>query len=261
MNEVTVYLLDTSSFIHRAYHASKERPTFTKEGVPNAAVYLFRTMIQRLRRDYSPDYMIAACDVHAATFRKLIYPKYKAQREAPPEDLLQQLPGIRRVMVEEGVPTVEHEGYEADDIIGTLAKRLNDIGMDNVIVSGDKDMAQLVGGRTRMLNTNKNEMLDVAGVERVFGVRPDQIVDLMALRGDTSDNVPGAPGIGDKGSLAIIKDFGTLEQALARSGEVSHSGYRKSLQNNLELIRLSKKLVTIVCNVPLADVSEMYSPF
>lgn len=245
----TVYLLDTSSFVHRAYHASKDRPTYTKDGVPNAAVFLFKHMIQRLRREYCPDTLIAACEFHEPTFRNEIYPDYKANRLTPPEDLIIQKSGCRDVLVHEMIPIVEKVGYEADDIIGTLARET----MHRVvIVSGDKDMAQLVTNRVHLLNTSMEKVLDPEQVEHVYGVRPDQIVDLMALRGDATDNVPGAPGIGEKGALAVIQQFGTLEQALARSGEIKHAGWRHAVQQNIDLVRLSKKLVTIDCFVPLS---------
>lgn len=247
----SVFLLDTSSFIYRAYHASKDRPTYTKDGTPNAAVFLFRTMIRRLQREYQPNHILAVCDTHAPTFRTKLYPAYKAQRLAPPEDLIKQLPAIRELLVQENVPIIEKAGYEADDLIGTLARRLQDEHLV-VIVSGDKDMAQLVGGNVVFLNPSKTgPPIGPSGVEEVYGVRPDQIVDLMALRGDASDNVPGASGIGDKGALHIIKQFGTLERALGHSGEIAHAGWRRAVQNSFELIRLSKKLVTIVCDAPV----------
>ncbi len=261
----TAYLLDTSSFIHRSYHASKERPTFTKDGKPNFAINLFRNMLERLQRDQKPDYLIACCDVHAPTFRSELYAEYKAQRPTPPEDLISQIDGCMDVLLKAGVPTINFPGYEADDIIGTLAHRIVPV-MDVVIVCGDKDMAQLVevygeGQCVRVWNTGKNKMLGPIEVFEEYGVMPHQIVDYLSLVGDTSDNVPGCKGIGPKGAIELLKQFGNLDAILNRSSEISSKTYRHAVQNNREMVRLSRKLVTIDCNVPLPDVSNLYSPF
>lgn len=254
----TAFILDTSSFIHRAYHASKKRPTFTKDGQPNAAVNLFRNMLQRLRRDHTMNYLVAACDVHAPTFRTKLYPEYKAQRLTPPADLVSQIPGCMAALRSEFIPRIELAGYEADDIIGTLARRITALGTDVVIVAGDKDMAQLVsvshdGGEVRLLNTGKNKILNVAGVLDEYGVWPHQVVDYLALVGDTSDNVPGCTGIGPKGALELLKQFGTVEEILSRPGEIESGRYRHAIMCYADMVRLSKKLVTIDCNVPLPD--------
>lgn len=241
------YLLDTSSFMHRAYHASKERPYYTKDGVPCAAVSLFRTMIERLYREQSPDRLLAACDVHQPTFRSKMYPEYKAQRKSPPPDFVAQVPAMLALLHEREIPIIEVPGYEADDIIGTLAATLPPVVF---IVSGDKDMLQLVRPGVYVLNPAKG-VFDGARVQKEIGVAPEQIIDLLALRGDTADNVPGATGVGEKGSVELIQQFGTVEAVLAQSGRISNTGYRRAVQLHADTIRLSKRLVTICCDVPL----------
>ncbi|HEX4008232.1 MAG TPA: DNA polymerase I [Acidobacteriaceae bacterium] len=268
-----VFLLDAMSFIFRAYHAmQRQRPMSTRTGVPTAATYVFVNMINKLRRDFSPDYFAAVFDVSgpvfrderakAMTLRKLNaatgafeaveYGGYKAQREAMPPDLAQQLPYIRRALEAFRIPILQAEGFEADDVIGTLGRLAAESGYPVFVVSNDKDMMQLVTDRVKVLNPVKdNLILDRAKVEEVLGVPPEKVIDVMALRGDTIDNIPGAPGIGDKGSVELIQQFGTVEAALDRADEIKRKTYRESLQNNREAVLLSKELVTIDCAVPL----------
>ena len=256
----TTFILDASSLQYRAYHASKDRPTYTKDGVPNAAVNVLRTMINRLKREHSPDYLVAACDCEESTFRTKLYPEYKALRAAPPEDYLKQKPGFRALFLQEFIPVFAVPGYEADDIIGTLCQRVE---TDIVIVSGDKDMAQLVewSGRVKLLNTNINKVLDTGGVIDEYGISPYQVIDYLALVGDTSDNVPGCTGIGPAGAITLLRTFGTAEAIVERAGEIMLSRYRHAVLTHRQEILLSKRLVTIDCNVPLPDVSNLYSPF
>jgi DNA polymerase-1 len=246
------FILDVSSFVHRAYHVSKDRPTFTKDGTPNAAVNVFRTMLNKLRNDHSPDYLVAACDVNEPSFRMKLYPAYKAQRPAPDEALVKQLPGCRAVLIQEHIPIFEMAGYEADDIIGTLCQRIEG---DVVIVSGDKDMAQLVewSGRVTMLNTNTNKFLDDGGVFEEYGIYPSHVVDYLALVGDTSDNVPGCNGVGPEGARMLLKMFNGVEDIIRNAGQISSNRYRHAVLAHREDILLSKRLVTIDCNVPLPE--------
>jgi DNA polymerase-1 len=269
-----VYLLDAMSFIFRAYHAmQRSRPMSTRNGLPTAATYVFVNMIKKLRQDFSPQYFAAVFDVSGKVFRddrakdigtlrkwnsktqcfeEVGYEGYKAKREAMPEDLRRQIPYIRRSLEVFRIPILEAEGFEADDVIGTLSCRASEHGHDVFIVSGDKDMMQLVNDRVRVLNPQKdNLILDPAKVEEVLGVPPDKVIDVMALRGDTIDNIPGAPGIGDKGSVDLIKQFGSVEAVLDRAEEVKRKTYRESLQQNRDAVLLSKELVTIDCNVPV----------
>jgi DNA polymerase-1 len=270
-----VFLLDTMSFIFRAYHAmQRSRPMSNRDGLPTAAIYVFVNMIKKLRQDFAPVYFAAVFDVSGAVFRDeraktmgplrkwdaktqsfqdVSYEGYKANREAMPEDLRRQIPYIRRALEALRIPILEAEGFEADDVIGTLARQAAEQEHEVFIVSGDKDMMQLVTPRVKVLNPQKdNLILDPEKVTEVLGVPPDKVIDVMALRGDSVDNVPGAPGIGDKGSVELIKEFGSVEAVLDRAAEVKRKSYRESLEQNRDAVLLSKELVTIDCHVPLA---------
>jgi DNA polymerase I len=277
----SIYLIDTMSFIFRAYHAmARQRGMSTKTGLPTAATYVFVNMLRKLRDDFSPGYLAAVFDVAAPTFRdqqaegltsvrrfdlktqsfkEIEYHGYKANRKEMPGDLAQQLPYIRKALEAYRIPILELGGYEADDVIGTLARKAVQQSYSVYVVSSDKDMLQLVNDRIHVLNPPKDNLIcDAAKVEEILGVPPERVIDVMALRGDSIDNIPGAPGIGDKGSVELIKRFGSVEQALDRAAEVEKKTYRESLQNNRDNILLSKKLVTIDCDVPIElDVNAM----
>jgi DNA polymerase I len=250
-----IYLLDTMSFIYRAYHAAARQPftMTTKAGFPTGATFIFTKMLRKLIEDHKPEYMVAVCDAPGETFREAEFAAYKANRKGEtPLELVKQFPKIFQVIDALGIPKLEMTGYEADDLIGTLAKAAYaDPESQIFIVSGDKDMYQLVNDRTFTVNPMKDLTCDSTTVEVVVGVPPHQVVDVMALRGDATDNVPGAPGIGKKGSVDIIKEFGTLEAALDRAAEVKKKTYRESLQNNRDSILMSKRLVTIKCDAPV----------
>ena len=269
-----VFLLDTMSFIFRAYHAmQRSRPMSTRGGLPTAATYVFVNMIKKLRQDFSPRYFAAVFDPSGEVFRderartmgplrkwssktqtfeEVSYDGYKANRESMPEDLRRQIPYIRRSLEALKIPIIEAVGFEADDVIGTLARQAAEQTHEVFIVSGDKDMMQLVTEHVRVLNPQKdNLILDPAGVNEVLGVPPEKVVDVMALRGDSVDNIPGAPGIGDKGSVDLIREFGSVEAVLDHAAEVKRKTYRESLEQNREAVLLSKELVTIDCRVPL----------
>jgi DNA polymerase-1 len=276
-----VFLLDTMSFIFRAYHAmQRSRPMSTRGGLPTAAIYVFVNMIKKLRQDFAPLYFAAVFDVSGEVFRdgrartmgplrkwdgktqsfqEVSYEGYKANRAAMPEDLRRQIPYIRRALEALRIPILEAEGFEADDVIGTLAREAAEQEHDVFIVSGDKDMMQLVTPRIRMLNPQKdNLILDPAKVLETLGVPPEKVVDVMALRGDAVDNIPGAPGIGDKGSVELILEFGSVEAVLDRAAEVKRKSYRESLEQNRDAVLLSKELVTIDSRVPLVlDLAAM----
>jgi len=269
-----IYLLDSMAFIYRAYHAmQRQRPMSTRTGIPTAATYVFVNMINKLRKDFSPQYLAAVYDVGAPVHRNELatqmkdvkkfniktqqfevieYGGYKANRTETPPDLIQQQPYIRRALEAFRIPILYYEGFEADDVIGTLSCKLAALGHKVYVVSSDKDMMQLVNKDVSILNPTKdNLILDSAGVEAALGVPPERVVDVMALRGDSIDNIPGAPGIGDKGSVELIQQFGTVEGALDRADEVKRKSYRESLQNNRDNILLSKELVTIHTSVPI----------
>src|SRR4051812_18114182 len=273
--------MDSMSFIFRAYHAmARQRGMSTKTGVPTAATYVFVNMLRKLRDDFSPEYLAAVFDVSAPTFRKqqaeaftsvrrfdlktqtfqeTEYQGYKANRKEMPGDLAQQLPYIRRALDGYHIPILQMPGYEADDVIGTLAKKAAAQEYSVYVVSSDKDMLQLVNDQVCVLNPPKDNLIcDAAKVEEILGVPPERVVDIMALRGDSIDNIPGAPGIGDKGSVDLIQRFGSVEAALDHAAEVEKKTYRESLLNNREAVMMSKQLVTIDRNVPIdLDVDAM----
>ena len=250
------------SFIFRAYHAmARQRGMSTRKGLPTAAIYVFVNMLRKLRDDFSPQYLAAVFDVAAPTFRDQQYKEYKANRSEMPGDLAQQIPYIRQALEAYRIPILEMPGFEADDVIGTLATKAVAEGRHVYVVSSDKDMLQLVNDRVLVLNPPKDNLIcDAAKVEEILGVPPERVIDVMALRGDSIDNIPGAPGIGDKGSVELIRRFGTLEAALDHAAEVERKTYRESLQNNREQILLSKELVTIKCDVDIElDVEKMHA--
>jgi len=267
-----IYLIDAMSFIFRAYHAmQRQRPMSTKTGIPTSATFVFVNMLRKLRADFVPQYLAAVFDVAAPTFRDeqakaitslrkfdsktqtyvdVTYSGYKANRAEMPPDLAQQIPYIRRALEAYRIPILEASGFEADDVIGTLAHKAANAGYSVFVVSSDKDMMQLVNEHICVLNPPKDNLIcDAAKVEEILGVPPERVVDVMALRGDAIDNIPGAPGIGDKGSVELIQRFGSVENALARAADVERKTYRESLQNNRDAILTSKELVTIKTDV------------
>jgi DNA polymerase-1 len=276
-----IFLMDTMSFIFRAYHAmARQKGMSTRTGLPTAAIYVFVNMVRKLRTDFNPQLLAAVFDVAAPTFRdkeaeqittvgkwdaktqsfqQVAYGGYKANRAEMPADLAQQLPYIRRALEVYRIPILEMPGYEADDVIGTLARQASEQKHPVYVVSSDKDMMQLVNERVCILNPPKDNLIcDAAKVEEILGVPPERVVDVMALRGDTIDNIPGAPGIGDKGSVELIKQFGTVEAALDHAAEVNKKTYRESLLQNRETVMFSKQMATIDCDVPVTlDVEAM----
>ncbi|MBY0503801.1 MAG: DNA polymerase I [Bryobacteraceae bacterium] len=256
-----LFLIDSFNFIFRAYFArarSSAPPMRTAAGIPTEAVYIFHNMVRRLINEYHPEYLAAVFESEGPTLREQEFAAYKANRDATPPDLLAQIPWVRQTLTAMGVPVIESDGYEADDVIGTLARMAQ---MDVVIVSSDKDMLQLVDERVRVLNPMKDDILyDAASVQAYMGVLPTQVRDLLALKGDAVDNIPGAPGIGDKGAKDLILRFGSLEAALERAAEVEKKTYRESLQNHREQILLSQRLATIEKHIPLAiEIEQLVS--
>jgi DNA polymerase-1 len=251
-----LFLIDSFGFIFRAYHArarSGAPPMRTAQGLQTEAVYIFHNMVRRLKTAYSPEYLAAIFESQGPTFRDEAFASYKANRAETPPDLLEQIPWIRKTLDAMRIPVLEYPRFEADDVIGTLARRGAEQGMEVVIVSSDKDMLQLVNDRVKMLNPMKDDMwFDAKATEEFMGVKPAQVADLLALKGDTIDNIPGAPGIGEKGAKDLIQRFGSVENAMEHAAEVERRTYRESLQNNREQILLSKKLATIECEVPIA---------
>jgi DNA polymerase I len=249
------FLIDSFGFIFRAYHArarSAAPPMRTSTGLSTEAVYIFNNMLRKLVKEHSPAYIAAIFESGEPTHRVQEFAEYKANRTEMPPDLADQIPHVRRVLDAMRIPVLHYPGFEADDVIGTLARRVEGMGLDVVIVSSDKDMLQLVNEHVFMLNPAKDDTLyDAARVKEFMGVMPAQVSDLLALMGDTVDNIPGAPGIGEKGARDLIERFGSVETALERAAEVERKMYRESLQKNVERIQMSKRLASIATGVPV----------
>jgi DNA polymerase-1 len=251
-----LYLIDGSSQMYRAYHA----PIRTAEGTllrnaagrPTNAVYIFVTMLRKLLKDHSPEYIVASFDLPGRTFRDDLAADYKANRTPMPDELAEQIPLVHRACEALGVPILTHERYEADDVIGTLTRRAAAEGYGVAIVTGDKDFFQLVGDGVRVFNPREDgTWYDAAGVKEKLGVTPDQVVDVLALMGDTIDNVKGVPGIGEKGAQALISAYGTLDELLARVPELTQKKYREALVAHAGEARASRELLRIHTDVPV----------
>ncbi len=252
----TLYLLDISSFIFRAFYAI--RPLTTRAGEPVNAVYGVATMIQRLVDEAKPQFMVVAYDSKEPSFRKERYAEYKANRSSPPEELLPQFDRIEQLIRAMQIHSFRKSGVEADDLIATLARRWCELSPRHevVIVSGDKDLMQLVGDRVRMLDTLKNITYDPAQVTEKMGVPPSQVRDFLALTGDSSDNIPGVSGIGPKGAVDLLKEHGSLEGILKAAKEGRISGKKgQTLVAEEQAALLSQELATVHMDLPLA-VSE-----
>src|SRR5262252_11019584 len=233
---------------YRTYFAI--RGLATSQGFPTNAIYGFAIMLKRVVEKYPPDYICVALDSSAPTARHTQYELYKATRKKMPPDLAQQMPYLRKFCEAMRIPVLAIPGHEADDIIATVLTKALTAGLFPVVVTLDKDLYQLVD-TILILNTSKDDLLvDREKVVELFGVKPEQIPDLLALWGDTSDNVPGAPGIGEKGARELIQRFGSIETLLDRAAEISNAKHRTSVSENREQIVLSKQLVTIDKNVP-----------
>ena len=241
-------LVDTFGLIFRAYYGRSRAQTTslqTSDGMPTEAIYVFNNMLKRLIEDHEPDYLAAVWEGHGPTFREKIYPDYKANRDAMPEDLAIQLPLIRQLLECWNVAVLSEDGYEADDTIGLLTSQAANSDVDVWVVSSDKDLMQLVRGGVSMFNPVKGELYDPTAVKRYMGVEPERVTDFLALKGDAVDNIPGAPGIGDKGACQLIAEYGDIEQIIEHAEEVKRKAYRESLQNHADQIRLSKRLATL----------------
>src|SRR3954470_17775027 len=252
-----LYLVDGSGYLFRAFHALP--PMNRPDGTPVNAVYGFCRMLAADILDKPEvDHVAMILDASGKTFRDEIYDKYKANRSEPPEDLVPQFPLIREAAKAFNVTVCELQGYEADDLIATYARMALEAGGTCTIVSSDKDLMQLIRPGVEMMDPIKKIKLGPEAVMEKFGVTPDKVVDVQALAGDSTDNVPGAPGIGVKTAAQLINEYGTLEALLARTGEIKQPKRRESLEQNAELIRISKKLVTLRDDVPTPAEPEAF---
>lgn len=250
-----VYLIDGSSYIFRAFFALP--PLTNSAGLPTHAIYGFTTMTFKFLKTHRPEYLAVALDAGRKTFRNEIYGDYKGNRPEAPADLIPQFPYIRKVLQAMNVAVLELEGFEADDIIATLCKDFSGRGFSVVIVSGDKDLMQLVGEGVKLLDTAKEKWIDTAGVKEKFGVEPQKVIEVMGLMGDAVDNIPGVKGIGEKTATALIQKYGSLENLFARLDELETSGLRgasrirKALAENKEKAFLSRELAKVRTDVPI----------
>jgi DNA polymerase-1 len=254
----TVYLVDGSGQFHRAFHAI--RGLATSRGLPTNATYGFTTMLRKLIEDEQPEYLGILFDAPGPTFRHEEYREYKANRPKMDEDLSVQIPWVRRVCEVFRLPVMEVPGYEADDALATLARQAVEQGLKVVIVSADKDLLQLVTDDVLVLNPGRegtgSTLLDRAAVEEKWGVPPERIADVLALVGDAVDNVPGVPGIGDKGARGLVQEYGPLEAVLEHAGEVKRKAYREGLESHRKEALLSKRLVTLRDDAPVTLETE-----
>ena len=262
-NKKEFFLIDGYALIYRSYFAFIKNPLRTRTGENTGAVYGFTSFLLRIFEQYLPSYLVVALDTREPTFRHRLFPEYKATREKMPEELQDQIPRIREVLSALRIPVLEKEGYEADDIIGTLARRVAAEGLRAVIVSGDKDFCQLVEDDVLLLNPgNRNTADEWVGRERVeekLGVPPEKVVDLLALMGDSSDNIPGVPGVGRKTAEKLIRQFGGLEDIYASIESISSKKMAAKLDDNHEKALLSRDLVTLENDIPLDIAVEDFS--
>jgi DNA polymerase-1 len=246
----TLLLVDGSSYLYRAFHVPNLQRLSNAEGEPTGAVYGVINMLRSLIAEYQPELMAVVFDARGKNFRHELYQPYKANRPPMPDELAVQVEPLHALVRALGLPLLQIKGVEADDVIGTLATQATAVGLDTVISTGDKDMAQLVGPHVSLVNTMSGTTLDTGGVQEKFGVAPGQIIDYLALMGDSSDNIPGVPKVGPKTAAKWLTSFGSLDAIIARADEVKGK-VGESLRESLEMLPLSRELATIRCDVGL----------
>ena len=251
-----LFLVDAMAHVYRAFFAPMPQRLTGPGGIPTNVPFLFGNILKRLINDYQPKYIGIVFDPPGATFRDKLFEKYKAQRQPMPDEMRVQLPYVRALCEAMRLPILEEKGYEADDVIGTIAKQAAKQDFEVLIVSNDKDMMQLVGKNIRTLKTGSggakgDVIVDEAKVQELLGVPAEKVVDYMALLGDTIDNIPGAKGIGEKGAAELIQKYGKVETALDHADEVPNKRYREALQQQREQVMMSKQLATIATDVPM----------
>ena len=249
MTVKTLYLLDISSYIYRAFHAI--RGLGTSQGFPTNAAFGVTSMLLKVLRERQPQYLVLAFDSKAPTFRHREYPEYKAHRPPMPEDLARQLPYIQKIIQGLNLPRLEKEGFEADDLIATLVREARDKGFNVEIVSGDKDLLPLVQEGVVMWDPMKNLRFDPGAIREKYGVSPAELVEVKALAGDPSDNIPGVPGIGEKTALKLISQYHTLDNLLSHLEDIKEKGLRAKLTEHADLARLSRRLVLLADQAPI----------
>src|SRR5258707_6238346 len=250
-----LFLVDAMAHIYRAFFAPMVRMN-GPGGLPTKVPFLFANILRRIIKDYQPEYLGIVFDPSGPTFRDKLFEKYKAQREPMPDEMRVQLPYVKKLCEAMRLPVLEMKGYEADDVIGTLALKGANSKLEVLIVSNDKDMMQLVGKSVRTLRTGSggakaDVIVDEKRVEEILGVPPERVIDYMALVGDTVDNIPGAKGIGEKGAAELIQKYGSVENVLEHADEVPNKRYREALQQQREQVMMSKQLARISTDVAI----------
>ncbi|MFH1231669.1 MAG: 5'-3' exonuclease H3TH domain-containing protein, partial [Planctomycetota bacterium] len=255
-----IFLIDGSSYIYRSFHAI--RNLSSSKGLPTNAIYGFTTMLMKILRETKPEYIVMVFDAPGPTFRKELYKEYKATRAEMPDELKPQIAYIKEIVRLWNIPSEEKSGYEADDIIGSIAKKAEKDGFSVVVITGDKDLTQIVSDKITLWDTMKDKHIGPADVKERFGVTGDKVTDVFALMGDTSDNIPGVYGIGEKTAVELIKEFSSLENLLQNIAKVKKDKLRESLTNpdNQKQARLSKELSTIKCDLAFIKEIDSYRP-
>ncbi|MDY6974372.1 MAG: 5'-3' exonuclease H3TH domain-containing protein, partial [Thermodesulfobacteriota bacterium] len=246
-----VFLVDGSSYIHRAYHAIKNLSN--SKGFPTNAVFGFTKMILKLLVDMEPEYFAIVFDSKGPTFRHRIYSEYKANRPPMPEDMAAQIPVIKSIVENLNIKMIEKEGFEADDIIGTLARAYEEKGFRVVMVTGDKDFRQVITPNISMWDTMKDSVADYESLKKAYGFEPERFIDVMGLSGDSTDNIPGVPGVGEKTAVNLIKRFGSFENVFDHLDDIGKKRLEENLKKFREAAFLSKRLVTIDRHVPIDE--------
>lgn len=240
--------------INRAYYAL-QRPMITKSGLYTQGVYGFLNMLNKINTDYKPDYITVAFDRKAPTFRHMEYADYKAGRKKMPPELAMQLPLLKEVLEAMKIKILEIDGFEADDIIGTVAKKAEQEGLEPLIISGDKDELQLASEKTKVLITRKGisefELYDAAAMYEKYGFSPEQFIDFKGLMGDQSDNIPGIPGVGEKTALKLVQEYGSVENLIANVDQITSKSLKEKIEENAQLAIMSRRLATINTEVPI----------
>lgn len=244
-----IYIIDGNGYIYRFFHAFKGLSN--SKGIPTNAIFGFGGMLFRLIFEIKAQAIVVVFDSKEPTDRHQYYPQYKANRPSMPDELIVQVPIIKRFLKTLSINTCEMSGVEADDIIGTIARKFADLNYEVLIMSGDKDFLQLVNERIKVFDFQKDKILDINYVFDKFGLQPSKIPDIMALTGDSIDNIPGVKGIGDKKAVELIKEFSDIECLISGLHTIRNERIKRLIEDNVDNIRLSKKLSLINCNVPI----------
>ena len=249
-----IIIIDGNSLINRAYYAMA-RPMITREGIYTQGIYGCLNMLSKIEEDYAPTHMAVAWDLKAPTFRHKEYDAYKAGRKSMPAELAMELPIMKDILEAKGIKNLSVEGFEADDVIGTVSKMADDAGMDTMIITGDRDALQLASDTVKVIITKKGitefELYDAEKMQERYQLTPSQFIDLKGLMGDSSDNIPGIPGVGEKTGIKLLTQFGSISEMLSHTDEISNVKLRTKVEENAQLALMSRRLAEIIRNVPI----------